>query len=256
MRITAREQNDNVEKLFEERRKLKSKVDPVSIKKLEEIENELVSLTARKNSEIIEEELSKLKHGDGDVNMGNFWKLKQRLFPKARDVSVAKLDSKGHLVSSGGKLKNLYLDTYKERLKHRKIKPGLEQYQEMRESLFDLRRSEVMENIKEPWTMEQLLKVLKSLKKGKARDPLNLVNEIFRPEVAGTDLQEALLKIANKVNEEQKFPEFLKYTDITSVYKGKWSKADIDNQRGLFSLVTIRTIIDKPNRLQRWSKKA
>ena len=77
-------------------------------------------------------------------------------------MSVAKLDSKGHLVSSGGKLINLYLDTEKERLKHRKIKPGLEEYQEMRESLSDLRRSELKANIKEPWTMEQLLKVLKS----------------------------------------------------------------------------------------------
>ena len=33
---------------------------------------------------MIEEELSKLKHGDGDVNMESFWKLKQRLFPKER----------------------------------------------------------------------------------------------------------------------------------------------------------------------------
>ena len=77
-------------------------------------------------------------------------------------------------------------------------------------------------------TMDQLVKVLKSLKKGKARDPLNLVNEIFRPEVAGSDLQLALLKIANKVNEEQTFPELLKYSDITSVYKGKGSKSDMD----------------------------
>ena len=155
VRITSGEQKDVIEELLEERRKLKTKDDPISMKKLEEIEKELVNLTARKNSEMIEEELSKLKHGDGDVNMGSFWKLKQRLFPKARDVNVAKLDSKGHLVSSGGKLKNLYLNTYKERLKHRKIKPGLKEYQEKRESLSDLHRSEVKANIKEPWTMEK-----------------------------------------------------------------------------------------------------
>ena len=83
------------------------------------------------------------------------------------------------------------------------------------------------------------------MKEGEARDPLNLVNEILRPDVAGTDLQLALLKIANKVNEEQNFPKLLKYTDITSVFKGKGSKVDMDNQRGLFSMVTIRTIIDK-----------
>ena len=74
--------------------------------------------------------------------------------------------------------------------------------------------------------MDQLVKVFK---KGKARDPLNLVNQIFRPELAGSDLQLALLKIANNVNEEQTFPKLLKYSDITSVYKGKASKSN--NQR-------------------------
>ena len=189
--------------------------------------------------------LSKLKSAKGDVNINNFWKLKQRIFPQARDASAAKYDSKGHLITSGGKLKDLYLQTYQERLKHRTIKEGLEKHQERREEIFELRKNEAKDKIKKPWTMEQLLKVLKSLKKGKARDPLNLVNEIFRPEVAGKDLQLALLKLANKINEEQTFPELLKYTDITSVYKGKGSRADMDNQRGLFSLVTIRTIIDK-----------
>ena len=93
----------------------------------------------------------------------------------------------------------------------------------MREELFDLRRAEVQETPKQPWTMKQLLKVIKSLKKGKSRDPLNLVNKIFRPEVAGTDLVLALLKIANKINEKQTFPDLLKYIVITSVYKGKGS---------------------------------
>ena len=49
---------------------------------------------------------------------------------------------------------------------------------------------------------------------------------------------------ANKVKQEQKFPELLKHTDVTSVYKGKGKKADMDNQHGLFSLVTIITVID------------
>ena len=245
VRINTRKEKDEASDLLEKRRILKSRKDAIGLKKLEEVENKLVKLTARKNSEKIEEELNKLKNGKGDVDLNNFWKLKQKLFPKARDVSGAKYDAKGHLVSSGEKIKKLYLETYKERLKHKKIKEGLEEYQKMREELFELRRGEVKDKIKQPWTMEQLENVLKSLKKGKARDPLNLVNEIFRPEVAGSDLKQALLKIANKVNQEQTFPELLKYTDITSVYKGKGVKSDMDNQRGLFSMVSIRAIIDK-----------
>ena len=108
-----------------------------------------------------------------------------------------------------------------------------------------MRLKEVKKKPSKPWTMKQLMKVLRSLKKGKARDPLNLVNEIFRPEGAGKDLLLALLKIINMVKKQQTFPTKLKYADITSVYKGKNSKSDMENQRGLFNLVTIRSIIDK-----------
>ena len=45
------------------------------------------------------------------------------------------------------------------------------------------------EKTKELWTMKHLQIVLKSLKKGKVRDPLNLVNDIFMPEVVRCDLQ-------------------------------------------------------------------
>ena len=88
----------------------------------------MIELTSRRNTEIIDDELSKLKIAKGDVNINNFWKLKPRIFPQARDASAAKYDSKGHLVTSGGKLKDLYLQTYQERLKHRKIKEDLEKH--------------------------------------------------------------------------------------------------------------------------------
>jgi hypothetical protein len=47
------------------------------------------------------------------------------------------------------------------------------------------------------------------LKKLKARDPLGLVNHIFLPEVAGDDLKIAILKLMNKIKEEQIYPECL-----------------------------------------------
>ena len=53
-------------------------------------------------------------------------------------------------------------------------------------------------NEKSPlWTKAQLIKVLKSLKKGKARDPWGLSNEIFKPDVAGSDLILALLTLSH-----------------------------------------------------------
>ena len=54
--------------------------------------------------------------------------------------------------------------------------------------------------------MKRLDKVLKYLKKNKARDPHGFCNELFRPEVAGDDLKLALLKLVNRIKLDQLFP--------------------------------------------------
>mgnify|MGYP003328820621 CR=1 FL=1 len=96
-----------------------------------------------------------------------------------------------------------------------------------------------------PWTRNQLLKVLKTLKKIKARDPWGLANEIFKPEVAGDDLISALLKLVNQIKQQQKIPDIFNHANISTIYKGSGSKSDLDNERGVFSVVIFRYILEK-----------
>ena len=72
-----------------------------------------------------------------------------------------------------------------------------------------------------PWTMNKLVKVLKYLKKNKSRDPLGLANEIFMDGVAGADLKKAVLKLMNKIKEDQIYPTALEVYNISSIYKNK-----------------------------------
>ena len=69
--------------------------------------------------------------------------------------------------------------------------------------------------------MEQLDDVLNYLKKNKSQDPFGYANEIFRPEVAGSDLKRAILKLMNRIKFQQLFPEVLEYCDISSYGKEK-----------------------------------
>ena len=50
-------------------------------------------------------------------------------------------------------------------------------------------------NKTDPWSMDDLDAVLKSLKMQKSRDPNDLANEIFKPDVVGDDLKQAILKL-------------------------------------------------------------
>ena len=72
-----------------------------------------------------------------------------------------------------------------------------------------------------PWTRENVEKVLSSLKKGKSRDPWGLCNELFRLEVAGDDLIDAITILMNEIKAQGKVPKLLTYANISSFYKGK-----------------------------------
>ena len=77
--------------------------------------------------------------------------------------------------------------------------------------------------------MKDLDRVLKGLKKQKSMDPYGLANDLFRPGVAGDDLKLAVLKLMNKIKEEQKYPECLELCNISSIYKSKGIRSSFDS---------------------------
>ena len=111
--------------------------------------------------------------------------------------------------------------------------------------LFNL-RLEVTRNIKsDNWSEDDLIKVIKSLKKNKSSDSQGLIYELFRPEIIGSDLFSSLLLFCNSVKSQLIIPEFITFTDITSIYKMKGKKSELDNDRGIFGVSKLRSIIEK-----------
>ena len=125
------------------------------------------------------------------------------------------------------------------------MKPELMDLYHLKMNLFSL-RFEVTKSIKsENWTKGNLFKVLNSLKKNKSADSDGFIYELFRPETIGSDLFSSLLMFCNNVKNQLIIPEFLTFTNITSIYKSKGEKNDIDNERGLFGVSIVRSIIEK-----------
>ena len=89
-----------------------------------------------------------------------------------------------------------------------------------------------------------MFKVLNSLKKNKSADSDGFIYELFRPETIGSDLFSSLLMFCNNVKNQLIIPEFVTFTNITSIYKSKGEKNDIDNERG-FGVSKVRSIIEK-----------
>ena len=59
---------------------------------------------------------------------------------------------------------------------------------------------------------------------------------MFRPEIIGKEMLESFIMLCNDVKSQLALPEFLLFTDVTSIYKKKGDKNDLDNDRGLFGV--------------------
>ena len=255
IRITgkAKSQNEELDNLMKAKLNLKSSlskiVDPVILgnikEKIKVIENEISLRCSEKNVSIVKHHIEELSNGEDQVCRLNMWRLKNKLCPRNSDPPMAKKNSDGFLVSDPDSLKQLYVETYKQRLKHRIMRPGYEDLEHLKSFLFNIRLSLSKRIKSEPWTPSQLMKVLKSLKAGKSCDALGYTNEMFKPEVIGSDLFESLLNIVNRAKDEISIPRPVRLTKITSIYKNKGEKCDLKNDRGVHSVTKFRAIMDK-----------
>ena len=193
----------------------------------------------------MKEHFAELSSNDDQVCRLNMWKLKRKLCPRNIEPPMAKKDANGQLVSNPVKLKQLYADTYKHRLRHRDIRPDYQHLESLRNFLFNIRLSLSKQQKSEPWSKSQLIKVLKSLKSGKSCDALGYSNELFKPGVIGDDLFDSLLNIINRAKYELSIPKPFRLTKITSIYKQKGEKSDLNSDRGVHSVTKFRSIIDK-----------
>ena len=157
-------------------------------------------LTSETNRIKVVNNLKALSNVDGTTNMNGVWKMKKKTFPKnPESLPFAKKDCQGKLVTSQKQLKQLYLDTFIHRLRHRPIKHDFTYLKSIKDELCQ-KRLKVAEMRKIPqWKPNQLNKVLSKLKDGKSCDPHGLVNKIFKPGVCGKDFEISLLMLMNKV---------------------------------------------------------
>ena len=82
----------------------------------------------------------------------------------------------GNLVSAPLPLKKLYIETYKSRLEHRKIKAEYNDIYELKTLLWCLRYHGVKQVKSSQWEMSNLQKTIKGLKTNQSIDPIGLVS--------------------------------------------------------------------------------
>ena len=135
-------------------------------------------------------------------------------------IPVGKKDHKGNISNNHEGMKELYLQTYVNRLRKRPMKLVSEEMKKLKTELFELRLGLSKYNKSKPWTIVDLDRAIKSLTKDKARHPNGLINEIFKEGVAGKDFKLYLLKFFNRMKQENCINDFVRMADVATIYKG------------------------------------
>ena len=72
-----------------------------------------------------------------------------------------------------------------------------------------------------------------------------MLNELFKPGCIGSDLCLALLFLFNQCKIVQKIPDYMTFSNITSIHKNKGSRLSLENDRGIFIQTVLKKILDK-----------
>ena len=230
----------------------RNKLDKI-IKKDDSLKNNtLKNDIEHKISKILEQEgralaykFKKFSVQSSSADLQEMWKLKKKVWPKNKiSAPSAKLNHKMKLISDPKGLKSLIAKEYKERLRRRPVRPDFIKIKRLRNELVKIKLKKARNIKSKEWTMEDLDKVLNSLKKKKSRDPDGLANEIFQNPIIGINLKNSLLIMANKIKQNLMFPRFMKKANVTTIPKGG-SRLLLKNERGVFRLSIIRNIVMK-----------
>ena len=202
----------------------------------------IAEMQGRKCVRLIDQETKGLdKNGDFSCNFA--WSLKKKLFPNYSEAPFAILNKDKQLVTDSKGILEVMKEEFTHRLRNRTIAEEYKELQELKEYLCYLRLQITKSSDFLPWTMKELEKAITKLKNNKCRDPLGHINELYKH--MGIKGLQSLLSLLNRIKMEIIVPDVLKLSNVSTLYKGKGSRRDVLNLRGIFKLPIVRNILDK-----------
>ena len=134
-----KKKKSEINDLMNKRSKLKKKevIEEDDEQEIFNLEGLIAQMCEDKNRQKVMKNFGEMNGTDGGLNHQGVWKNKRKLFPKIKpNLPVGKNNLKKQLITNSEELKDLYLDTFKYRLRHRPAQPGFEHIVDLQEELF------------------------------------------------------------------------------------------------------------------------
>ena len=215
------------------------------IQEINKLDEELTVECSDKEFEKVTKICGTFETNSGVTNVTNIWRQFKKAYPKiTKPLPTGVKNVEGKIITNPEEKKKVILEHFRHRMRKRPSKDEVKNILISSDLLFD-KRVTVAKSVKSPpFEMAELESTLKSLKLGKSRDPENLVRDIFKEGVIGSNLKMSLLLMVNKIKEETTVPECMQRANITMLHKKK-NRLDLDNWRGIFVTSVLRIILMK-----------
>ena len=123
------------------------------------------------------------------------------------------------------------------RLRKRKIHPELVKMEQKKLRLSKMRLLRAKRRKTEPWTIQQIEKALSSMKNKKFKTAQGLINNLFKPGVAGKDFKMAILSLLNNTKAHLKIPHMMQIVNIALI-----PKSGKKNLHHIFLILKFRSL--------------
>ena len=177
---------------------------------------------------------------ENEFSVDKFWKIRKEVMGGCEERTSV-ITSNGIELFHDEGIINEYREEFINRLRHRTIHPSYTDYEKQtNEVLETLLANDVLS--RPDFTVDEVSKVLKILKKGKAY-PDEYPPEIFM--YAGKHMVEGITNILNNIKRTMKSPHQWCKMAIKTLYKNKGTRKRLKNHRGIFLTVILSKVMER-----------
>ena len=208
--------------------------------------NQLIENEIRQEKATTTMKIAKTIYSEKKMHSGSFYEFKQKIDRREKgETPSAMVNKEGKECYEREEIREIFQDFYQELFqKEEPINETEKKAMEITENVF----LNIMEEAEKPKRKEQIdeetvKKCLRELKNKSSLDYNNISNKILKN--AGKDMIDSLTIIFKEIDNSNHIPTAWEDMIIKSIYKGKNSKKEMDNRRGLFITSVVSKLFEK-----------
>ena len=162
---------------------------------------------------------------------------------KRAEVCTSIITANGNEVFGDDCVRNAYRNEFQQRLEMEEGSSDMKEYQKKTKLVTDMLMFKLTEAKEENFRWEELSKVLKTIKRGKAVGLDEIPGEVLAD--CSKEVENAMLSAMNDIKKKHEIPKQWERVSITTIYKEKGSQKELVNHRGIFLTPVLSKVFER-----------